>query len=402
MTQQELRRSLTLPWLVFYGVGVTVGAGIFALIGEVFAMSGDHIAYAFLIAGLVAGVTGYSYVLLASVYPKAAGEAVFVKHGMGTFAGRIAGYLVVAVAITSAAVIALAFARYVQSVIPVSESVGLAAIVILMTLVAMVGVRESVAFAAVITILEVGTLLVIAAIGWPFLFQGGSLPELLLPPGDATSWSAIAGGAFLAFFAFIGFEDIENMAEETRHPERNVPYAIILTLVISVLLYILLALVFASMPNRVALAGSKAPIAELFASITGQGGAIIAAMAAVAMINGILVQIIMASRVIYGMAREQLLPAFLGHVHRDRQTPVVATLLVSAAILALGLLVPLRQLAELTSLAMLLVFAAVNLSLYLIGKSRAAAPRLRRWRLWGLLGMAIAMSLVAAQVFTQF
>jgi APA family basic amino acid/polyamine antiporter len=397
MTRQDLRRSLTLPWLVFYGVGVTVGAGIFALIGEVFAMSGDQIVYAFLLAGLVAGITGYSYVLLASVYPKAAGEAFFVKHGMGALAGRIIGYLVIAVAITSAAVIALAFARYLQSIFPIPENICLVSVVVLLALIAMVGVRESVAFAAVITVLEVGTLLVVAVIGWPFLAQNDSLHLLLVPPQTQVGLSAMAAGAFLAFFAFIGFEDIENMAEETKNAERNVPYAIVLTLVISMVLYILLALIFASMPNREALAASKAPLAELFASATGRSGAVIAAMAAIAMVNGVLIQIIMASRVIYGMSREQLLPEFLGRVHVKRQTPVIATSLVSAAVLLLGLLVPLRQLAELTSLAMLLVFAAVNLSLFLIGRSPTAAPKLRRWRLWGILGMLVALALVVAQ-----
>jgi APA family basic amino acid/polyamine antiporter len=398
MAQQVLRRSLTLPWLVFYGVGVTVGAGIFALIGEVFAMSGDQIVFAFLLAGLVAGITGFSYVLLASVYPKAAGEAVFVKHGMGAMAGRIIGYLVIAVGVTSAAVIALAFARYIQTIFPIPENVSLASVVVLLALIAMVGVRESVAFAAVITILEVGTLLLVTVTGWPFLVQNDTLQDLLVPPQTQAGWSAMAAGAFLAFFAFIGFEDIENMAEETKNAERNVPYAIILTLVISMVLYILLALIFASMPNRGELAASKAPLAELFASATGRSGAAIATMAAIAMINGILVQIIMASRVIYGMSREQLLPAILGRVHVERQTPVIATSLVSGAILLLGLLVPLRQLAELTSLAMLLVFAAVNLSLFLIGRSPTAAPKLRRWRLWGILGTAIALALVAAQI----
>jgi APA family basic amino acid/polyamine antiporter len=401
MTRQDLRRSLTLPWLVFYGVGVTIGAGIFALIGEVFAISGDHIVYAFLLAGLVAGITGYSYVLLASVYPKAAGEAVFVKLGMGAFAGRIAGYLVIVVAVTSAAVIALAFGQYVQTIFPIPVTLSFVCVIVLLTLIAVMGVRESVAFAAVITILEVGTLLLVAATGWPALTGGDVTQRLLIPPPSIAGWSSVAAGAFLAFFAFIGFEDIENMAEETKHAERNVPYAIILTLVISMALYILLALIFASMPNRDALAASKAPIAELFASATGRSGAIIATMAAIAMINGVLIQIIMASRVIFGMSREQLLPEFLGRVHVERQTPVIATSLVSGAVLFLGLAVPLRELAELTSLAMLLVFAAVNLSLFLIGRSPAAAPRLRRWRLWGIMGMAIALALVAAQIIAQ-
>ncbi len=159
----SLRRVLSLPWLVFYGVGVTIGAGIFALIGEVLAIAGDHAVWSFLLAGVVAGFTGFSYVLLAAAYPRAAGEAVFVKNGLGNMAGRLVGYAVVAVAITSSAVIALAFARYLASFTGLYEPASLVAIMALLALIAVVGVRESVAFAALITVLEVGTLLLVIA-----------------------------------------------------------------------------------------------------------------------------------------------------------------------------------------------------------------------------------------------
>ena len=400
MAQNHLRRSLTLPWLVFYGVGVTVGAGIFALIGEVLALSGDHAMYAFLVAGLVAGITGFSYVLLASVFPKAAGEAVFVKHGMGVSAARIIGYLVVAVAITSAAVIALAFARYMEAILPFSATLNLIGVVVVLAIIAMIGVRASVAFAAVVTFLEVSTLLVVAGFGWPALLEGDTLSRLAMPPTDAGSWSGIAAGAFVAFFAFIGFEDIENMAEETLHAERNVPLAIILTLVISVALYGLLAMIAASFPDRAALIASNAPIAELFAKSSGYSGTIVASMAAVAMINEILVQMIMASRVIYGMSQEGLMPKVLGQVHSTRQTPVLATTLVASAVLMLAMAVPLLRLAELTSFVMLVIFASVNVSLYLIGRQSDAAPRLRRWRWWGVFGAVVALLLVAVQALS--
>ena len=136
MSERELRRSLTLPWLVFYGMGVTVGAGIFALVGEVLGLSGDHALYAFLVAGLVAGITGFSYVLLASVYPRAAGEAVFVKHGMGPLPARLTGYMVIAVGITSAAVIALAFARYLESIVPLPAQFTVVGIVVTLAVIA--------------------------------------------------------------------------------------------------------------------------------------------------------------------------------------------------------------------------------------------------------------------------
>ena len=401
MTEPEstqLRRALNLPWLVFYGVGVTIGAGIFALIAEIVAIAGSHAPLAFVVAGVVAGISGFSYAILASAYPRAAGEAIFVKLGIGETAGRIIGYGVVAVAITSSAVIGLAFARYVESFSGLPEPVSLVAVMAFLSIVAAAGVRESVGFAAVITILEVGALLVIIIAGLPMAARSPLLGEVLSLPTGWTAWSAVFAGGFVAFFAFIGFEDIENMAEETQDAHRVVPLAILLTLGISVAIYGLVAVVAASWPAREALVASRAPLADLFQGLTGQSGTPMAMMAAVAMINGILVQIIMASRVLYGMAGEGMAPRQLRRLHATRQTPVRAILLVGAAAAALGLFVPLLQLAELTSLVMLAVFAVVNVSLYLIGRRAGAPPRLRRWRYWGLAGAAVTLGLIALEI----
>lgn len=393
----QLRRALSLPWLVFYGVGVTIGAGIFALIGEIVAIAGSHAPLAFVVAGVVAGVSGLSYAILASAYPRAAGEAIFVKLGFGDIAGRVIGYGVVAVAITSSAVIGLAFARYVASFSGLPEPLSLLAVMAFLSMVAAAGVRESVGFAALVTVLEVGALLVVAVAGLPMAARSPLLGEVLSLPADWTAWSAVFAGGFVAFFAFIGFEDIENMAEETHDAQRVVPLAILLTLVISVVIYGLIAVVAASWPDREALTTSRAPLAALFEDVTGQSGTPMAVMAAVAMINGILVQIIMASRVLYGMAGEGMAPRQLRNLHARRQTPVRAILLVGAAAAALGLFVPLLRLAELTSLVMLCVFAAVNVSLFLIGRRSDAPPRLRRWRYWGLAGAAVTISLIVLE-----
>jgi APA family basic amino acid/polyamine antiporter len=393
-----LRRVLSLPWLVFYGVGVTIGAGIFALIAEIIGIAGDHAPLAFLVAGAVAAFTGLSYAVLAGAFPRAAGEAIFVKTGMGEIAGRIAGYGVVAVAITSSAVIALAFARYAESFSGLPESLSLVVILIVMAGVAMAGVRESVAFAAFITVLEAGTLLIVIIAGAPMALSSEALPRMFSIPADWPLASAVFGGAFVAFFAFIGFEDIENMAEETKDAERNIPWAIILTLVISVAIYALVAIVATAYPDRAALVASKAPLADLFAAVTGWSGTPVAVMASIAMVNGILVQIVMASRVIYGMAREGMLPAGFGALHETRQTPVRAIFFIAAAIVLLGLFVPLLNLAELTSFVMLLVFTAVNFSLFLIGRRANAAARLHRWRWWGLLGAVISLALAISEI----
>jgi amino acid transporter len=392
----KLRRTLTLPWLVFYGVGVTVGAGIFALIGEILRLAGDAAPLAFLIAGVIAAVTGASYALLAAEFPRAGGDAVFVNRGLGRFWGRVAGLGVAVVGVVSSAAIALAFAGYAATLLPVPRPLLLAAVMALLSFLAFWGVRESVAFASLITVLEVGVLAVVIAVGLPLL---GNLPPAAALAGlaaDSPGAAAILGAALIAFFAFIGFEDIENMAEETIHPSRTVPRAIFLTLAVTIVLYATLALIAAAAPNRDAIAASPAPVALLFGAVTGLDPAPVAAIAAIAMVNGILVQILMASRTLYGMASEGLAPKWFGVVSPRRQTPARATLFIAVLILALALTFPLTGLAEATSLVVLAVFLLVNLSLYAIGR-QGLHPRLARWRHLGIVGAGLCLGILVAQ-----
>jgi amino acid transporter len=271
------------------------------------------------------------------------------------------------------------------------SSASVVGIVVLLGIVAWFGVRESVGFASLITVLEVGTLAVVVIGGFPLLATDGAMARLVTLPSDPTTLVAVFAGAFLAFFAYIGFEDIENMAEETKDPHRAIPAAIVWTLGISVLLYGLVAAVAVSFPDRQALVQSDAPLALLFERSTGYPAAPIAGMASIAMINGILVQIVMASRVLYGMAREGMIPATFGRLDAKRATPALAILFLTAAILALALFVPFLQLASLTSFIMLLIFVAVNASLYIIGARPGAPARLRRWRWWGVFGAIVSL-----------
>ncbi|MCB1383914.1 MAG: amino acid permease [Notoacmeibacter sp.] len=391
-----LRRTLTLPLLVFYGLGVTVGAGIFALIGEILALAGDRAPQAFLLAGLIAGATGLSYALLVRLFPKAGGEAVFVNRGLGKLAGGLAGFGVVVTGIVSSAVIALAFAGYARTIVPLPAPVLTIGIIAVLSLIAWWGVRESVFFAALITILEVGTLIIIIALGAPLLTDARHIAETLTPSLSLAAMAPVFSGAIIAFFAFIGFEDIENMAEETVDPVRTAPKAIFITLGLTVIIYVALSVIATLAPDRAAITGSPAPLAVLFKSITGWPGKPVAAVAAVAMVNGILVQIVMAARVLYGMAGEGILPAWFAHVDPARRTPGRATLLVATIIAALALFFPLVGLAEATSLVTLAVFAMVNLSLFRLG-GMADYPQLRLWRWWGLFAAAICMGLAAFQ-----
>lgn len=394
---EKLRRTITLPLLVFYGLGVTVGAGIFALIGEILALAGDHAPLSFLLAGLIAGATGISYALLVRVFPRAGGEAVYVNRGLGPFWGGLVGYGVTATGIISSAVIALAFAGYVRALVPVPELVLVVGIIALLAGIAWFGVRESVYFAAFITLLEVGTLAVVVAFGIPLLSDVSQVASSFVPPANGVIIASVISGGVIAFFAFIGFEDIANMAEETVNPGWTASRAILWTLGISVTIYVLLSLVAVMAPDRDAVTGSSAPLAVMFEQITGMPGAPVAAMAAIAMVNGILVQIIMASRVLYGMANEGLAPAWFGEVDAVHRTPTRATLSVAGIILALALFFPLVLLAEATSLVILSVFTLVNLSLFALG-GRLDDPWLKRFRWWGLFGAVICGGVAGFQI----
>lgn len=396
-TKQQLRRTITLPWLVFYGVGVTIGAGIFALIGEVLALSGDQAPLAFLLAGLVAGVTGVSYAALIRRYPRAGGEAVFVNRGLGSAFARLAGYGVVVTGIVSSAVISIAFAGYLRALLPVPQPVLVLAVVGVLSAIAWYGVRESVFFAAAVTLLELGTLLVVIFFGLPLLADPDGVVSTLTPTLNPVILAGVLSSGVLAFFAFIGFEDIINMCEETVEPEVTVPKSIYLTLGITLVIYVLLAIIAALAEDRSAIVSSSAPMAQLFQSVSGLSGKPVAAAATIAMINGVLVQIVMASRVLYGMANEGLAPTWLATIDPRRQTPARATMLVALVIVVLALLFPLVRLAAATSLVTLGVFALVNLSLYLLGRREKATVLYRR-RWWGLLGAVLCVSIAISQL----
>jgi amino acid transporter len=394
--QPRLKRALGLPLLVFYGLGVTVGAGIFALIGEISGLAGDHAPLAFILAGTMAAMTAVSYARLARLHPVAAGEAAYASDGFGPLAGRLAGFGVVVTGIISSAVITLAFANYLRVIVPLPAPALALVVVTVLATIAWTGVRQSVGLAAFITILEVGMLAVLVAFGLPHLADGEALARATSLPSGLAGWSPVLSAAIIAFFAFVGFEDIVNMAEETQAPEATLGPAIGLTLAITVVLYIALALVAMAVPERLAMAQSEAPLATLFTALTSYPGTIIAAIAAFAMLNGILIQIVMASRVLYGMAMKDLAPRALARIDARRQTPATAIVLVALIIAGLALFLPLLTLARFTSLIILAVFALVNLSLWRIA-SRSGSPG-RGWRWWGLASGALTLAMLAAGI----
>ena len=358
-----LRRRLGLPLLVLYGTGITIGAGIYVLVGEVAGHAGSFAPWSFVLAAAVMALTVASYAELSTRFPVSAGEAAYV---MAAFQSRsfatAVGLVSVAIGVISSAAVALGSAGYIQQFIALPSYLIVLAVLALLGGVAAWGILESVVLASVFTLIEVGGLLIVivAAVYHELPFMA---VITTLPPLNATALSGIAFGGLLAFFAFIGFEDLANIVEEARVPHRDIPRAMVLTLLISTVLYVLVAAIAVSAVSSERLASSAAPLSLVFREVAGVSPATISAIAIVATLNTILAQLTMAARVIYGLARAGSLPAVLAQVHPRSRTPLAATALVVIAIVPLALLVPLTRLAELTSLATLAVFAVVNLAL---------------------------------------
>lgn len=308
----------------------------------------------------------------------------------------------VVTALLSSAVIALAFAGYAASLFALPKPLLAVGIIVVLAAVACYGVRASVMFAAAITVIELAALLVVIIAGFPLLADPHTYVMGLVPPSDMASWSAIFSGAIIAFFAFIGFEDIENMAEETVDAHKVLPRAILLTLAITVVVYVLVSLVAIAVPDRAGLVNSDAPLAFVYEAVTGWHHAPISTIAGIAMTNGILVQIIMAARVLYGMSREGLISPFFGVAHPVRHTPMRATLAVAGVIVVLTLGFELVRLAQLTSLVTLCVFMMVNAALVVVSLRPQAARALVRARAVAVVGALVCLALIATELVRMF
>ncbi|NNF79105.1 MAG: amino acid permease [Rhizobiales bacterium] len=373
---EKLKRALSLPLVVLYGIGVTVGAGIYVLIGVTAGKAGVYAPFAFMLAAAVVALSAASFAELSCRFPVSAGEAAYVQEGFRSKRlSLVVGLLVITSAIVSSSAISIGAMGYILEFIKGPENLIIAAVVLAMGAVAAWGIMESVTFASLFTIIEVAGLLVIVAAGFyndpDLVFR---LHAVIPPLGDSAPWIAVYGSGLLAFFAFVGFEDIVNLAEETREPRKTLPWAIFLTLAVSTLIYVLVVTVAVLSVPIESLATSRAPLGFVFHSITGMPSIAISTIAIVATLNGVIVQIIMASRVLYGLARQGNVPAMFGKVSPLTRTPLVATATVVGLILILALFFPLQHLAEMTSRVVLTIFALVNVALFLIKRRKSPPP----------------------------
>jgi basic amino acid/polyamine antiporter, APA family len=354
---------LTLGPLIFYGLEVIIGAGIYVAIGAVMERAGAAAPVSFLLAGIAAAATGLCYAELVGRFPEASGAVAYVRHGFGS--ERLA-LLVGVVLMLSVAVAAASIARgavhYLATLLPLPTVILIIVQVVVFSGIASFGVRSSVGLAAALGLAEIAGLIAATIAGF------SAAPEFHLAgmiPADWAAWRGTMAGAFIAFFAFIGFETLANLAEEVKDPHRTLPRGILIAVAASIVMYVMVtaAAVLADSPV-------DNPLLSLFG---GWGLATFAAVAGLAVANGVLVQIVTLARLLYGMARHAQLPAVLARVHPRTQTPLPATLVAGGVILAMALFVPFEQLLVIANAATLAVFAVVDLALWRVKRGARQA-----------------------------
>ncbi len=379
-----LKRALTLPMVTLYGLGVTIGAGIYVLVGATAAKAGFYAPVSFLLAACVTAFTGFSYAELSTRMPVSAGEAAYVRAGFNSSnLALVVGLMVAASGVISSAAVAIGAAAYIQHFVALPPMVLIVAVILVLGMAALWGIVESVVLASIFTLVEISGLGLVVYIGLTTSHDIAGNLHQLIPPLELGPWSGIFAASLLAFFAFVGFEDIANVAEEVKDPGRTMPRAIFLTLIISTLVYIAVVAVVVLVVPMEKLVNSSAPLALVFDRAGSNTKNLFNLIAIIATLNGILIQMIMASRILYGLASQDNLPKVLGQVHPTTRTPVNATLLVVGIILVLALFLPIIQLAEFTSLVVLSVFSLVNLSLIRIKQKSDPVPenvfQVSRW-----------------------
>ena len=370
MTDQfQLKRTLGLTQMVLYGLGTTIGAGIYALIGELASVSGYMAPAAFLVASLMASLTALSFAELSARFPYAAGASLYIKQAFGSpKLAVLVGLFVFLAGIVSSAALINAFIGYLSQFIEIQRFYSILIIALIIGGLAAWGIAESVFIAALVTVIEISGLILIIAVSHPVFADFPSQLPQLLPGTSISNWSMIYAGALLAFYAFIGFEDMVDVAEEIQDVRRNLPRAILITLGITTLLYmvIMLSAVLAIPPEQ--LAHEKAPLLALYRHFSGEESALIGYIGMLAIINGALIQTIMASRVLYGLSSRGHLHHSLSQVHPFTRTPVIATMIAISCVFIFALIGTLSALAEITSLIMLSIFSLINLALWVIKK----------------------------------
>jgi amino acid transporter len=369
-TDRALRRTLGLWQVTVSGVGVILGAGVYALIGPASARAGGALWLSFVIAAIAAGLTAYSYGRLVQRRPKDSPEFQYTALAFGPRVGFVAGWLMLVADVLAAGAVALGFGGYLAHLAGTSVTLNALILLALVALTLHVGISQSVALAMVLTVVEALGLLFVIMLGLP---HWGATNYLEMPEAMSGVWA----GAALIFFAYLGFDELGNFAEEMRAPERDLPRALLLSLVLTTAVYVLVALSAIAAVGWRDLSTSPAPLALVARRALGpRADTALALMALAATANTVLLLVLSASRSVYGMASQGRLPRRLARIGR-RSIPVTATwsaLGITTLVVIAGDLV---QAAAMTDAAVLASFMLVNASLLWLARGRRGRPSRR-------------------------
>jgi len=350
-----LKRAVNLFTLTMYGIGIILGAGIYALIGKSAGMAGNSLWISFLIASIVSIFTGLSYAELISLFPQSAAEYIYVKN---SFKNKVlafsVGWVETAADVISASVVAIGFAGYLYTLTGVPIILGSLGIILGLSLVNFWGIGESTKINEIFTFIEIFGLLLVIFFAIPHF---GSVDYMEMPNG----FTGVLSAGALIFFAFIGFEDIANITEETKDPRKTAPKALIFSMAFTTLIYMLVAISVVSLAPWDSLADSTAPLAYAVSGKIGQNAFLLLSIIALfATANTVLVLLVVGARHIYGMSKDGSLPKFLSKIHPRRRTPWVSVLVVMVIAAAFVFLENIEIVASITDFAVFLVFFFVN------------------------------------------
>jgi len=351
------------------GVGIILGAGIYALIGVAASEAGNATWLGFFISAVIAIFTGLSYAELSSMFKGDSGEYHYLAAAFNKKIAFLVGVAILFAGFVSAAAVALGFGGYFGSLIGMPIVWGAILLIVLMTLINFIGIKESSWFNTISTLIEFVGLLIIIVLG---ISSFGSVNYFDMPNGMTGVFSSAA----LVFFAFLGFEGIIKLREETKDPERTIPKALVYSILITGVVYVLVAISTVSIVGWETLAASDAPLATAAAAVLGSPAFILLAIIALfSTANTVLIILVTNSRMIYGIAKESSLPKIFSKVHKRTRTPYVAIFFFMLLCIGVSLLGDLSLVANLTNLFVFITFASVNLAAIAL---RYKEPKMKR------------------------
>lgn len=367
-----LKRDVTLGTAILYGVGIILGAGVYALVGEAAGLAGNSLWISFVLAAAVSAFTGLSYMELISMFPRSAAEYTYVKNAFkNNLLAFNVGWIEIFADTIAASAVSLGFAGYFHVLFGTPIILTAIVLIFIMSVVNFWGIKESSRLNVVFTLVEIAGLVVVVMLALVY-GKFGSVNYLEMPRGVTGTLSAAA----LIFFAYIGFEDLANISEEVKNARKTVPKALLASVVITTVIYVLVSMAVVSLVDWQDLAASKAPLALAVSSVLGgQGFWMMSIVALFATANTVLLTLIVSSRMMYGMGRDRSLPEALSKIHKKRRTPYVAVLVTMILAMAFVLFGHINIVASITDVGTFYIFIFVNASAIML---RYRMPKVKR------------------------